>query len=480
MYTIPLAYRISGDEGIVSIVRLRRALHTLVIKHKILHTALYFDTMGVLMQSLLEIADSIYDQKSYGFALISLDDDDDEYSKKIYEKIQHSVVFDLTMGCALYCHIVRCRRSSLQDDDLLTNGDIVVFSMHHSVFDGASMSIFLHDLSLAYESDRLLPTTYNTLQYIDYSVHERLLDMTASHNFWHSQLDGYDLQRRLAWPVDRHRLSGEERSGVASVIEFPFDEDLSHSLFAYASSHQVTPFQLGLASFYAFLFKLSDGESDLCIAGINANRYRTELRDLIGMFVATLPYRIQLDPHGSFEQLVEQVGDHCLSILDHSHYPLQNILADSHHHHQSTTTFLETVFNFISVSPDVDRLTLNEAHLEPVLMQGGDTAAIFDMMLKLFHSPSATNNAMSCSLACSRDLFDEPSVERLAQRFQHFLSQLFSSSTTVTGTDRVLEPLVKLSLLLPEEVDEIQRTIFHRLPNVLNTGMSSSELSDGL
>ncbi|CAF1689663.1 unnamed protein product, partial [Adineta ricciae] len=180
-----------------------------------------------------------------------------------------------------------------------------------------------------------------------------------SADFWRTQLDGYDLERGLVLPVDRHRLSNNERSGRAWVGQFSFDDDLSHSFLSFASSHNVTPFQLGLATFYTYLFKLSGGQQDLCIGSINANRYRAELRDMIGMFVATLPYRVQLDPNGSFEQLVEQVRDRCLSVLEHSHYPLQHIIG-SHH----APAFLETMFDYITIDSAMEQVNLDGVLLQ--------------------------------------------------------------------------------------------------------------------
>ena len=53
------------------------------------------------------------------------------------------------------------------------------------------------------------------------------------------------------------------------------------------------------------------------------------LQNLIGMFVATLPYRIQLDSHWTFDEVVKHVREKCLSVLEHSHYSLQHILADN-------------------------------------------------------------------------------------------------------------------------------------------------------
>ena len=59
---------------------------------------------------------------------------------------------------------------------------------------------------------RSLSTDENALQYIDYSVHERLMDMTSSRDFWQSQLQGYNLEHSLPLPIDRHGVSTDQRS----------------------------------------------------------------------------------------------------------------------------------------------------------------------------------------------------------------------------------------------------------------------------
>ena len=243
----------------------------------------------------------------------------------------------------------------------------------------------------------------------------------------------------------------------------------------YASSHQVTPFQLGLSIFYAFLFKLTHGQNDLCIACLNANRYRTELQKMIGMFVATLPYRIQLDSQWSFDELVKHVREKCLSILEHSHYPLQHILADSHLN-QSNVSFLETMFDFITVSSDIDQISLNGASLEQISSEQSSEVAKFDFMLTFVYNPTLDDGRLSYRLVCSRDLFDETTVETIARRFEHFFFQIFSSNFNTAQIDQSSLSINKLSLILPEEAEEMQGVFFRRLPNILNEGMFFSML----
>jgi hypothetical protein len=416
------------------------------------------------------------DIKLYGFSVINLrhDVENDKIGKTINDIINHSNLFDLTQGRVIHCHILRyCRpgndRSS-ETNNLLLEDDFILFCMHHSAFDGTSTSIFLRDLSLAYETESLSPVNDGTLQYIDYAVHERVMDTTLSREFWHSQLAGYNLQRPLELPLDRHRSSTDQRSGIASLAQILFNNKISTAFLNYASSHQVTPFQLGLATFYAFLFKLTHGERDLCISSINANRYRPELEEMIGMFVATLPYRIQLDSQWSFDQLVKNVREKCLSILEHSHYSLQHILADVQLN-QSNVSFLEIMFDFIRVSSEVGNFSLGGASLDQTSIEQSYQVAKFDFSIAFAYNPTSDDNQLSCSLVCSRDIFDKTTVALISQRFEYLFDQIFGTNLDMNLRDDCMISINKLSVILPEEAEEMEGIVFRRLENTANEGM---------
>ncbi|CAF1589283.1 unnamed protein product, partial [Adineta steineri] len=361
MYVIPLIYRISSMNDHISISQLQRAFQSIISKHQILRTALYLDINGTIVQHCLDTNNIIHDKKSSRFSIINLLDQEHEQNE-IVKILNQSDLFDLSKGHIVNCHILRRNQSNHplthNNDDLLTKDDLILFTIHHAFFDGASVSIFIRDLAVAYQSNDLLPIDDNSLQYIDYSIHEHIMDMTLSQEFWLLELKGYNLLRQLSLPADRHRAStNQQRSGLASTAEIIFDNELCTSFLNYASSHHLTLFQLGLAIFYVFLFKITHGETDLCVGSINANRYRSELVNMIGMFVSTLPFRVELDPHWLFDEVVKYVREKCLSILEHSHYPLQHIL-DDNRLNQSSISFLETMFDFITVSKDVGHLCL--------------------------------------------------------------------------------------------------------------------------
>jgi non-ribosomal peptide synthetase component F len=191
---------------------------------------------------------------------------------------------------------------------------------------------------------------------------------------------------------------------------------------------------------------------------------------MIGMFVSTLPYRIQLNRSWTFDELVKHVQEKCLSILGHSHYPLQNILADFRVN-QSTVSFLETMFDFITISSNTDQLSFHGASLEQVPLPQPSEVAKYDFMLRFVYDSRLNDGKLSCRFVCSRDLFEETTVVTIAKRFQHVFFEIFSSNTRNAQINKFITPISKLSLILPEEAEEMQGIVFHRLSSIVNQGM---------
>ena len=455
-------------KGSLSMDRLQRTLRNLCQKHKTLRTSLVFDGENSTLKQYItdepqmdkRITDQVFKNE-------------DTLKEIIYQTATNPDLFDLSSGRVFHYQILRQEEDANQTDyiESITDGDIILLAFHHVVFDLLTSQLFLSDLCITYNNDEEWQGVEHSLEYIDYSVNERIMDMTASSQFWRSQLEGYYLEYGPSLPADRLRSSAAGRSESASVVEISFDYDLSTDFLNYASSHQVTPFQLGLAVFSTFLFKLIHDQNDICISCFDANRHRTEVQKIIGMFVATFPYRAQLDSRWTFNELVKQVREKCLSIFEHSHYPLNNIIADSQQN-PSNVPFLETVFDFITVPSHVDRLSFDGANLEQISSPESCEVAKFDFLLRFVHNPRLNDGKLSCRFICSADMFDQTTVITISQRFQYLFKQLVSTSANTVEIGAALVPIENLSLILPGEKEELQTVMFHRLPNIDEKGMS--------
>ncbi|CAF4090125.1 unnamed protein product [Adineta steineri] len=459
-------------QGSLSFNRLLQAFRYVLNKHKVLRTSLILNNDNSSLKQC--ITDT---HKTLAITMNQTFENENELQDIIYQTTINPKLFNLSTGRVFHAEILKHQisldenESENSSNEFITDFDVLLIAFHHAAFDRSSFSIFFNDLCFAYNTNAIsIEDDDESLQYIDYSIHEHLIDMTISREFWYFQLEEYNLEYRLSLPVDRHRLSNDHRSNSASVTQISFDNESSQLFLDYASIHHITPFQLGLSILYAFLFKLTHGENDLCISCLNANRYKTEVQNIMGMFVSTLPYRIQLDPQWSFDELVTYVREKCLSILEHSHYPLQHILANLHVN-QSTISFLETMFDFITISSRSDEVSLDGAILKHVSFEQSFEVAKFDFSLIFVYNPMLENNRLSFRLTCSHDLFDEITVRNIGRRLEYCFQQLFSLNETINRIDTCFTSISKLDLILPEETQEVEDVIFCRQSHIINEGM---------
>ena len=427
MCSITFGFRIISNRNghTLSIERLRRALRALIRKHTALRTALSADATGTCLQSIVPIIDD--EQLLFELTVMNIDDHED--IRRIEAHIQHSMRFDLEMGRLLHCHILHRR--------LLSEVDTVLFSIHRSAFDSISKSIFFRDLTIAYDADEdiLFVDDVNSLQYIDYAIYERAMDINASHDFWRLQMVGYDFP---------HRRVNHESVGGPITVDIPMDDDLACRFLDYMRVHQVTPFQLGLAIFYVFLFQLSNGEKDLCVTCLQTNRNRPELLDVIGLFQTYLPYRLQFDPQNSFDQLLERVRHQCLTaahfVLPPPDLPLPDVM-----------------FSFIALPANHDQAILDGLLLEPISLLGLETEAKCHLMCSLTYDQSVANHQISWSFTCARNSSDLEAIQASMEQYSSLVRHLLTSNQ--------FQPLSRLLILTSnQQANEQDET--DRLSNV--------------
>jgi non-ribosomal peptide synthetase component F len=275
------------------------------------------------------------------------------------------------------------------------------------------------------------------------AVTEQQIPMTVASVFWLETLHDIDLDQSLTLPFDRYRLSNEHRTDRGITVSFDFGTDLSHYLLAYASSKNITPSHVALASYYAFLFKLTNRDRDICIGMNTHDRYKDELKSVIGLFENIIPLRCQLNPHWSFHQLLIHVQEILTNSLEYSYFPLQRIL--NQHPNVSKPAFLGISFEFQSNENEVmnrdGQLCLVPI---PIKTSEGEIISKDDFTLIIHHNLST--DQLSCTINASLDLFHVNTIDKIVQRFHIMLEQLFTSSD-----DQIKRPIYDLSLILSDE-----------------------------
>jgi len=117
---------------------------------------------------------------------------------------------------------------------------------------------------------------------------------------------------------------------------------------------------------------------------------------------------------------------------------------------------------------------MNGENLEQIsIEQSYDEVAKFDFSIHVIHNPTVDDNQFSCYFEYSRDLFDESTMKTIARRFHHLVSHFFLTNSLIQ-MDLFMEPIRQLSLILPEEAQEVYNIKFNHQTNIANECMSAS------
>ncbi|CAF1283980.1 unnamed protein product [Adineta steineri] len=276
------------------------------------------------------------------------------------------------------------------------------------------------------------------------------MSMTGASMFWLDALRDCKLDQPLLLPYDRYRLSNEHRTSHTTSLSFDFGHDLSHHFLTHASSNNISLEQLTFAIYFIFLFKLTNGQTDLCLTtNIKNNRYRDELKSIIGLFENIIPLRCQLAPQWCFHHLLEHAQEITTNSMKYSYFPLQRIL--DQHPHISKHAFLATFVEFISYKSDSDNnaIMIGDSQLVPASLSFNNNEdemlSVSDFSLSLYHDLNM--NQLSYTINASLDLFNIETAEKISQRFHLFLNQL---SAPIIDS-QINKPVYELSLTLSNE-----------------------------
>ncbi|CAF1300762.1 unnamed protein product [Didymodactylos carnosus] len=270
---------------------------------------------------------------------------------------------------------------------------------------------------------------------IAYKVEKRDIGMGEAEGYWKHILNGYEIDKQLQLPYN-NKITTTGRSGQRSSVTLEFDQKLVDRMLTYAQESRVSMFQLGLTIYYVFLFKLTNGEKDLCIGTIN----RQVSQNL-------MPCRFKLNPTLPFNQLLLQVQQLCQKILQFSSLHCQETICLHGQEQSFFSSIIQTTFEFGS-------LIVGEfVYLDNTTIvcedDNSNYLSKFDVTLSMNYNHQ--NATMCCSFEYACDLFDAATIQEMMKRFQTLLQQLFLSSFSLEK-----QSVYQLSILLPNEINLLE------------------------
>jgi amino acid adenylation domain-containing protein len=305
VYNVPYLWRVAKD---INIDVLEQSIRKIIQRHEILQMVVETDKDGNAEQKLLVFEEEAFPKLRVTTAdLTSL--------KEISQKeIYH--IFDLKKE-----RPIRIRLIQIKD----TQEWYVSMTVHHIAFDAWSISVFLNDLD-AYYKKTALPLL--SIQYSDFARWQResepFINTTKSSDYlyWKNKLTNYE---QLVLPLDNPREDEFNYEGANNY--FTVDTEVSNQLRKLAKNLDVSLYDLLLSAFGLLLKKYSNQKSML-LGCPNLTREHSQVADLIGCFVNTIIFRIQINDSDNLIDYIQQVAKEVLETKAHQNFPFEKIVSE--------------------------------------------------------------------------------------------------------------------------------------------------------
>lgn len=230
--------------------------------------------------------------------------------------------FDLTRG-----PLFRASLLQLGDQD-----HVLLLSTHHIASDGWSQIVLMREVSALYQAfadGRPSPLPELPMQYADFAQWQRqyLTGSAVERDlaYWKEQLAGPLPVLELV--TERAPSAARAPAGVQHKRRF--SQSLTEALKALGRQEGATLFMTLLAAFQALLYRYT-GQTDIVVGSPIANRDRTEVEGMIGLFLNTLVLRTDLSGDPTFLELLGRVRQVVLEAFAHKDLPFEQLVEALH------------------------------------------------------------------------------------------------------------------------------------------------------
>ncbi|PPA87727.1 non-ribosomal peptide synthetase [Brevibacillus laterosporus] len=398
-YNIPRAWRLSGR---LDKQALFRALQEITTRHSVLRTS-FVEREGVPYQCIDSPSPLVIQEG-------------DVYSEAhLLRLCEEEALAPFDLGAESLVRLTLLKKSEIEH--------ILLVTMHHSISDGWSLTVFINEVKSLYtsycagESSKLKPLQIQYSDFARWQRHWLTGDVKEKQlGYWREQLK--DINAQLVLPTDRPRPAVKTYNGSREGFLCP--PELLEDLRKLSDEHGATLYMTLLSGFMILLRSYTQ-QTDLTIGTPIANRDRSELENLIGLFVNTLVIRSDLSGDPTFAELLGRVKMTALDAFSHKDIPFESVVdALDLERSRSYSPLFQVMFVLQeSVAQYNDKLV----DLAISQVDYDFKIAKYDLTLDL----QETAKGLEGLFEYNSDLFDRSTIKRFADHYLNLLSQVIKN-----------------------------------------------------
>ena len=311
------AYHVHGRQrlrGDLDVAALDASLRAIMDRHEALRSR-----FPVQDGRTVQIVDDLADDWHLRFEDVSALPDGEDRARELMDA-DAAVPFSLEHGPLVRCLVIRVGEAE----------HLLSITAHHIVCDDWSVGVFVRELSALYAAGgdpRRADLPELEVQYRDFAVWQRKW-LTGEYlqqqvDYWREHLAGAPAS--LALPS--RRRSTPDDVLVGGRVSAALSEADTSVLGELCRKADATAFMALLAGFGTVLGRWS-GQEDVVIGVPITGRSDARLQNLIGFFVNTLPFRLDLSGDPTFAELLARARKAALGGYAHAEAPLDLLVGE--------------------------------------------------------------------------------------------------------------------------------------------------------
>jgi tyrocidine synthetase III len=290
---------------------------------------------------------------------------------------------------------------------------LMLVDMHHIITDGVSHSVLVRDFMALYNND---PLPALQLQYKDYAEwqqgNKQQQKIAAQKAFWLRRFS--ELPPVLELPVDFPRPLVQDHRGGGERFSLTAAETRSLKLMAEAEG--ATLFMVLLSAYNILLARLSNQE-DIVVGTAVAGRQHADLKNIVGMFVNTLPLRNYPTGSLSFRELLSAVKASTVAAFENQEYQYEQMVEELKiERDMSRNPLFDTTFSYQNFEETY--LEIPGIRLEPYNSHHAQSK--FDMTL----AAAESGEQLVLDIVYSTALFRKETIRKFADYFRRIISAI--------------------------------------------------------
>lgn len=280
----------------------------------------------------------------------------------------------------------------------------VIVKMHHLLADSWTFGLLCkHIVNNYYNLINNLEIQENKYSYIDYINKEQQYmksdAFTNDKEYWNNL---FETVPEIATIPSTSKRKTSKANCNANRKTFNLSKNLIERINAFCKTRKISTYNFFMSIFSIYLSRVSNLDN-LVIGTPILNRTNFADKNTNGMFISTVPFRINIENSSKFYEFTQQIATDSISMLRHQRYPYQNLLEDL----RKKDSSLPNLYNVI-LSYQITKTVNENIDCETHWVFNGTVADDLQIHIVDYNDTGSLNILYDYSIPkyCERDILD--------------------------------------------------------------------------